>query len=63
MAEAASGIIPATSYGDREPPGPRSKPKEKARVSGAAATAALAAPGTAEFAADEVEKHELDTMA
>lgn len=63
MAEAASGIIPATSYGDSEPPAPRAKPKEKARAKGAAATPSFDIAGSTESGADEIEKHELDTMA
>jgi hypothetical protein len=63
MSEPASGIIPATSYGDPEPPAPRAKPKEKARAKGAATTPSLDASGAADSGADEIEKHELDTMA
>jgi hypothetical protein len=62
MAEPAAGIISATSHGDAEPPAPRAKSKEKARAKGAPAPSFDAA-SSADSAADEIEMHELDTMA
>ncbi|MFY9805323.1 MAG: hypothetical protein WA211_15260 [Candidatus Acidiferrales bacterium] len=63
MAEPASGIIPAASYGEREPPAPRGKAKEKARAQAAPAAPPGEAAASGESGADEIEKHELDTMA
>ncbi|MGD0426543.1 MAG: hypothetical protein ABSC10_07475 [Candidatus Acidiferrales bacterium] len=64
MAEPAAGITRATSFGEREPPASRSRQKGKAPVKGAAPTVAPDVTAPAEPAdAEEIEKHELDTMA
>jgi len=64
MAEAAAGITHATSFGEREPPPSRSRQKAKARAKNALLSAAPEVPSPADPAeADEMEKHELDTMA
>jgi hypothetical protein len=64
MAEPAAGITRATSFGEREPPASRSKQKAKARAAGAppSALAEILLPADPPEA-DEVETHELDTMA
>jgi hypothetical protein len=64
MAEPAAGITRATSFGEREPPASRSKQKAKARTKSAPLPAATEIPLPADaIEADEIEKHELDTMA
>lgn len=64
MAEPTAGIIPASSFGEREPPASRGKPKEKARGKAAnASTPAEILLATDPDEMDGTEKHELDTLA
>jgi hypothetical protein len=64
MAEPAAGITRATSFGEREPPASRSKQKGKARAKVPPRAVVAGVPSPADPSdADEVEKHELDTMA
>jgi hypothetical protein len=68
MAEPAAGITRATSFGEREPPASRSRQKAKARAKSAppvvvADVLADVPPPAESVDADDVEKHELDTMA
>jgi hypothetical protein len=64
MAEPTAGITRATSFGEREPPASRSKQKGKARARLASPSAAPEVSPPADAGeAEDVEKHELDTMA
>jgi hypothetical protein len=64
MAEPTAGITRATSFGEREPPASRSKPKGKARAKVIPPAVLPDVPSPADTTeADEDEKHELDTMA
>ena len=64
MAEPAASITRATSYGEQEPPASRSKQQAKARARGAAPAAVPESSSAADVVeTDEIDKHELDTMA
>jgi hypothetical protein len=64
MAEPTAGIARAAPFGEREPPASRSNQKSRGRAKSVPPAASAQIPASADpTEADEIEKHELDTLA